>query len=225
MKISFYRNNCASAVKKNAGYKYLFGVLLAIAAALIVGCYSLFWGKAPYDAQYLASSETEMWKAYYSKDKTKLAWNLVQVLRRQFGISSCEATETGNMLANSALKFKEAKPGNYDVALPDLIAAYSKVKEYSGLTFDPEEAAKADLAWWIDRRDPKRNDPKTIGEGIARLYEVMYGYKHPGFDKAGLLRAEAAHLRDQGGENCDWRKVEELLFLSYQSLKEGIDKK
>jgi hypothetical protein len=212
-------------VEKLARHGYLFGLLLVISAAGIAGCCSLFWGKAPYDAQYLASAETEMWKAYYSKDKTKLAWNLIQVLRRQFGISAYEAGETGNLLAESALKFKSAAPGHYDEALPDLIAAYSKVKEYSGLTFDPEEAAKADLAWWVDRRDPKRNDPKTIGEGIAHLYEVIYGYKHPGFKRAGLLRAEAAHLRDQGKDNCDWVKVEGLLLLSYQSLKDGIDRK
>jgi hypothetical protein len=204
--------------------KYLFIILLVMAVAGTVGCCSLFWGKAPYDAKYLASEETEMWKAYYSKDKTKLAWHLVQVLRRQFGISAYEAAETGNLLADSALKFKAAKPGQYDAALPELTAAYSKVKKYSGLSFDPEAAAKADLAWWVDRRDPKRNDPKTIGEGITRLYEVIYGYRHPGFDRAGLLRAEAASLRDHGGDNCDWAKVEELLLLSYQSLKDGIDR-
>ena len=225
MRILLYKNKWSSMVKKLSGHKYLFGILLVAAAVGTVGCYSLFWGKAPYDAHYLASAETEMWKAYYSKDKSRLAWNLVQVLRRQFGISAYEASETGNLLADSAMKFKAAKPGQYDEALPDLIAAYSKVKEYSGLPFDPEKAAKADLAWWIDRRDPERNDPKTIGEGIAHLYEVMYGYKHSGFTRAGLLRAEAAHLRDQDRDNCDWVKVEELLLLSYNSLKDGIDRK
>ncbi len=221
-KILFYKNMWSAAVKKLSRHKYLFGILLI---ATTLGCCSLFWGKAPYDAKYLASEETRMWKAYYSKDKAQLAWCLIQVLRRQYGISAYEAGETGNLLADSAMKFKAAKPGHYDEALPDLTAAYSKIKEYSGLKFDPEEAARADLAWWIDRRDPKRNDPVTIGKGIAHLYEVMYGYKHPGFDMAGLLRAEAAHVRDQGKDGCDWAKVEELLLLSYRSLKDGIDRK
>jgi hypothetical protein len=71
----------------------------------------------------------------------------------------------------------------------------------------------------------KRNKPKIIGQGITHLYETIYGYKHPGFDKAGLLRAEAAYLRDQGQQNCDWVKIEKLLLESYIALQAGIDKR
>ncbi len=215
-------------MKKNSylkKHKYLVCILVAAGlSAIAFACYGLFWNKATYDARYIAARETEMWKAYYSKDKTKLAWNLVQFLSYQFGISRYEAGEIARLLAESAMKFKGAKDGHYDVALPSLIEAYAKIRVYSGLKFDPEKVARADLAWWIDRRNPKRNSPEMVGRGITNLCELLYGYSHPGFDRAGFLRAQAAYIRYQGGENCDWEKVEELLVEAYSALKEGIDR-
>ena len=212
--------------KKILKRKWFIGILIFIAIFIATGSYFLFWNKASFDPVFLSSTETEMWKAYYNKDKPKLAWLLVQILKRQFSITSYEAAQTGKLLANSAMKFKSAKNNNYDIALPDLTKAYARIKKYSGLKFDPEETAKADLAWWVDRRNPaKRNKPKIIGQGITRLYETIYGYKHPGFDKAGRLRAEAAYLRDQGQDNCDWKKIEQMLLESYIALQQGIDKK
>lgn len=188
-------------------------------------CKSSNTKKKSFDAKYVALMEKEMWQAYYKKEKVKLSLLLIQLLNKQFDISPKEAGEVGALLASSALKFKSAKPEHYDDALPDLIKAYTQIKKYSGLSFNPEDAAKAELAWWVDRRTPGRNDPKTIGEGITLLYETIYGYKHAGFTRAGKLRSEAAHLRDQGGKNCDWKQVEKLLLQSYQALREGIEKK
>ena len=82
------------------------------------------------------------------------------------------------------------------------------------------------MAWWIARRNPaKRNKPKIIGAGITHLYEVIYGYKHSGFNKAGQLRAKAAYIRDHGQQNCDWEKIRKILLESYKALEQGIDKK
>lgn len=204
-------------------------LLIGGAVVLLMACgalsYFLFLGKVPYDPVYMADIETDMWKAYYTKNKTQLGMLLISLLRRQFGVSAYEAAITGKLLADSAMKFKASKPGHYDDALPPLIKAYAKIKNYSGLSFDPKEAAKADLAWWVYRRTPGKKDSKTVGAGITHLYEVIYGYKHPGFDKAGQLRAEAAHLRDIGGKKCDWKKINSILLKSYKELQIAIDTK
>ncbi|MCK5845405.1 MAG: hypothetical protein KAG97_11900, partial [Victivallales bacterium] len=202
----------------------LAGVAVAILGA-VVGCYSLFLGRQPFDPVYMADIETNMWEAYYSKNKTKLALLLVRLLRRQFGMSTYEAATTGRLLADSAMIFKRSKPGHYNDALPPLIKAYSKIKGYSGMKFDPKEAAEADLAWWVYRRTPRKKDRKTVGEGITRLYETIYGYKHPGFVQAGQLRADAAHFRDIGRKKCDWKKINAILLESYQALKRAMDAK
>jgi len=200
----------------------LTGVALAI-LGLLVGCYSLFIAKLPFDPVFMADTETDMWKAYYAKSRPKLALLFVDLLRRQFGISAYEAAGTGKLFANAAMKFKVSKSGNYNDALPPLIEAYTNIKEYSGLSFNPKEVAEADLAWWVYRRTPGKKDIKTVGSGISNLYEKIYGYKHPGFDQAGELRAKAAHLRDIGGEKCDWGNIHSILLKSYNALQRGID--
>ena len=64
--------------------------------------------------------------------------------------------------------------------------------------------------------------PEQVGAAIANLYAVLYGETNSSFQKAGLLRAQAAHLRDQGGINADWVQVEALLQESYRELAAGI---
>jgi len=63
---------------------------------------------------------------------------------------------------------------------------------------------------------------EQVGEKIAELYAILYGDTRPGFAKAGELRAEAAALRDQGGANADWPKVEALLRESYRALADAL---
>lgn len=211
-------------MKKILNKKFIIPLVIILLLLAGTGCYFIFFNKAEFDPYYLSETETKMWQAYYKKDKTKLAYLLIQILKRQFSISNYEAVQTGKLLADSAMKFKTAKNGNYDIALPDLIKAYTAIKEYSGLKYNPEEAARADLTWWVDRRNPaKRNNPAIIGQGITHLYEVIYGYKHPGFVKAGRLRAEAAYLRDQKRDHCDWEKIQSMLLESYIALQDGID--
>jgi hypothetical protein len=179
-----------------------------------------------YNAEHIAATETAMWRAYYDKNriagKLKLGMLLIELLQKQFGLDSQEATQTGFMLANSAMRFKK---GEYAAALPPLKAAYTKIKQYTNLNFDPEKVAKADLKWWIDRRNPKRKGPKFIGQGIARLYELLYGYRHPGFTRAGMLRAQAMQLRDIGKAKANWTQIKKLLLQSYQALQYGFEKR
>ncbi len=211
--------------RKNTRLLAVFAGTAALGLVGLGGCRLFSRGRPEFDPAYLASTEAAMWKAYYGRHKLTLAWLLVKTLHREFGISYWQAGQVGRRLANSAMKFKTARPGGYDVAMPDLIAAYTRIRRYSNLKFDPREAARAELAWWVARRTPGRNDPETVGRGIGRLYEIIYGYHHPKFIEAGLLRAQAAHVRDQGGKNCDWKKVKALLLQSYRALRIAIEAK
>ena len=200
-------------------------ILLVVLSVLgMVGCRRL-GGSSRFEPTVLATMEMKMWQAYYGKKRATLAWYLVRTLRREFGMSYGEAARIGKLLADAAMVFKRAEAGHYDVAIPPLVTAYAKLKTYTGMSFDPEDAAKAELAWWVARRTPGQNDPDTVGRGIGKLYEILYGYEHPEFMRAGHLRAEAAHLRDEGGDQCDWTRVEELLLQSYQALEKAIEDK
>jgi hypothetical protein len=109
--------------------------------------------------------------------------------------------------------------------LDDLTEAYSMIRRASGGSFNPKEVAKAELAWWIARRTPGQNSPEQVGKKISELYALLYGHNDPAFLKAGVLRAQAAKLRDMEGKDTDWQKVEDLLRKSYQELGKVIFKK
>ena len=117
----------------------------------------------------------------------------------------------------SAVKFQEGS-GDCSEALPELEQAYRRLKELSGRSFDPHEAAKEELAWWVARRTDGSDSVEEVGGKIAELYAVLYGSAQPEFREAGRLRAKAGDVRDKGGVDCDWKEVEGLLRQSYGVL-------
>ena len=182
------------------------------------------FGRPTFDADKVAQAETRMWQSYYSGDKIQLGLQLIALLRNQHSLSLWEAKEIGELLASSTMKFRSAS-GDYErVALPDLVKAYVLIKQATGAPFDPDKAARAELAWWVARRTPGQDSGEQVGEKIAELYAVLYGRACPAFYNAGLLRAQAAKMRDSGsrGEGADWIQIEVLLRKSYHELKKGI---
>jgi Fibronectin type III domain. len=170
----------------------------------------------------VAVAEVRMWQAYYANDHTALRQELTNLLRNQFGLSVSDANDIGEPLARAAMKF-ESEKNNYNLTvLPYIESAYSMLKDKLGTGFDPKEAAGAELEWWVARRTPGIDSVEDVGRLIARLYTVLFGEDQPAFERAGLLRAQAAHMRDEEGESCHWGNVEQLLLESYQALQEGI---
>lgn len=178
----------------------------------------LLFGSSSFDPEAVAEAETRMWQAYYTRDKMALGMELIAMLRSQYGVSMLEAKAIGERLAKASMTFGRSR-GDYEKrVLPDLIDAYTRIRDATGRQFDPETAARAELAWWVARRTPGDDSVEQVGDKIAALYAVLYGGDHPAFRDAGRLRAEAAHLRDTGGADADWDAVERLLVQSYRNL-------
>jgi hypothetical protein len=174
------------------------------------------------DPDRIAAAETHMWQAYYAGDLSKLHSEMVALLRAQFGLAPADAERIARSLSVAATKFA-ISGGNYEqLVLPDLEVAYLQLRAVLKLSFDPQEAARAELAWWVARRTPGLDNPQQIGKRIARLYAILYGRERPEFLEAGVLRAEAAQLRDRRGMNCDWAEVEGLLRRSYRVLANAV---
>src|SRR5499425_1858276 len=121
----------------------------------------------------LADLEVRMWQAYYAKERSRLFLLLVTLLREQYHYSWATATVEGFHLARAAATFGDAK-GGYDVVLPDLEAAYAKAKAWTGANFDANAVARAELAWWVARRQPGQNSPEQVGRLIAEEYALLY---------------------------------------------------
>lgn len=198
-------------------------LVIFLIVSMFYGGYTVAINRPTFDPAAVANAETAMWKAYYTEDQAALAWNLVSLFRSQFGLTWWEATRIGKNFAESAMKFRRGEKNHELAIVPGLIDAYRLIKKSSGANFDPAKAARAELAWWVGRRTPGRDSSKQVGKQITYLYTVLYGKEHPAFERAGLLRAQAAELRDQGGKQADWQRVEDLLNQSYQELANAFE--
>jgi hypothetical protein len=171
-----------------------------------------------FDPDRLADLEVEMWRAYYRRDKAVLFRTLVVALREQFHYPWSKATRAAFYLARAAATFG-ARSTDYEPVVPDLRQAYQIARDWTGAGFDPDQVARAELAWWVARRDPRTSQPEAVGRLIAVLYARFYQLPVQQVSEAGLLRARAAALRDRGG---DWPEVRRLLRASYRSLSGGL---
>jgi hypothetical protein len=211
--------------KKKGSGKGIIIIILILAGVI------LFWkfgrrAGAPFNSAEIAASETRMWQAYYGGNPLALNRELVDLLKEQFGFKSKDAQNISASLVLATWNFLH-NTGSYEKeVLPNLVSAYTQIRDVVGGIWSPEEAAKAELEWWVNRRTPGKNSPENVGKSIAKLYSILYGKTNPHIEKAGLLRAQAAALRDRLGlsrkNSKEWDEVEKLLEESYASLIVGI---
>ncbi|MDX9980054.1 MAG: hypothetical protein RBU25_08540 [Lentisphaeria bacterium] len=193
------------------------GVAFLLLVAL--GSMTLFGKRRQvFDPERIAAGEVGMWQAYYGGRRLRLFGQLLAMLRRQFGLSWYEAFRIGHLLARSAMRFKDVWDDYEAVALPDLAAAYERIRRATGRGFDPAAVARAELAWWVARRTPGDKAPEVVGRRIGELYAAFYERQSPDFAQAGWLRAQAAYLRDQQEDQADWEKIRAMLVESYRLL-------
>jgi hypothetical protein len=197
-------------------------VVVAVVAVLCTAGYGALSASPVPDPDQIAAAETRMWQAYYARDLAKLHGEMTALLRAQFQLPSADAERIARNLVGAAMKFAFGGASYERTVLPDLEVAYLQLRRVLKRPFDPREAARAELDWWVARRTPGRDNPQEVGKQIARLYSVIYGGERPEFLEAGVLRAEAALLRDRSGPNCDWTKVEGLLRRSYRLLADAV---
>jgi hypothetical protein len=204
-----------------------FALRRVLVAFLVVASFGLAYVLTPprgprslreFDADRLASLETRMWQAYYAKERGRLFGLLVTLLHEQYHYSWATAAVEGFHLARAASTFAELKD-HYEVVLPDLEAAYAKVRAWTGATFDARAVARAELAWWEARRIPGKNSAEQVGQLIAEEYALLYESSPPAMAAAGLLRAQAGALRDAQAEQPDWPAIARLLRDSYRELR------
>ena len=174
------------------------------------------------DPVKVAESEVSMWKSYYSGDSAKLREALLNLIRQQCDVSERDAARMAELFQTAAVGFSLLGSDYRTKVLPVLTESYAMMKDATGLPFDPKEAADAELGWWVARRNPQTNTPDKVGKRIAHLYSVLFGKTCPEFDKAGYLRAKAAHVQAMGGRECDWNEVRRLLIESYTTLRRGL---
>ena len=209
--------------------KTRWALVLAVSVAAFAAGYSAFVPRGgprsirEFDPDRLANLELRMWQAYYAKARVRLFALLVTTLREQYHYSWATAVTEGFHLARAAVAFGGAA-SHYETVLPDLEAAYGTARRWLSAGFEPRDVARAELAWWVARRTPGRNDPEEVGRLIAEEYALLYDAPLADMLRPGILRAEAAALRDSQAERPDWPAIDRLLTQSYRALKSSLTK-
>ena len=186
------------------------------------------WGR-DFDPERLARLELAMWKAYYRGRPALLFRLLVRANQAQAGVGWVRAVVAAFWLAWAAARFGRAA-GEYERFAGPIARGY----RWLGLPdhVDAAEVARRELRWWVVRREIGLEAGEAAGEAIASLYAELYGVPESAVAEAGLLRGQAAEVRDRGaaidpegsgGEGrAYWPEVARLLRLSYQRLSEVL---
>ena len=179
-----------------------------------------------FDPDFVGTIETRMWRAYYSGgSKAALGMDLLKLMREQFGLSYRTSIRIASDVSNATLAFRgtQEQTDYEQKVLPSLIQGYTRLRTAVRGAWEPEEVARAELGWWVARRMPEpQNAPEIVGQAIALEYSLIYAKDNAHIQRAGVLRAQAARLRDTGAQHADWPAIEIALRESYGELLEGI---
>ena len=182
-----------------------------------------------FDADEVARLETDMWRAYYSRERLRLFRRLAELLRTQYRMPFWRSQAVAYQAARAAFVFKDGRGrADYERALPNLVSFYESVREVSDTGFDVERAARLELEWWIVHRERKRHAPGDLDRALADLAAELYRVPAERLAEHARLRAAAMEIRDtkaeQGGlTEEDWRRIDELLHDSWRSLHRAVN--
>lgn len=182
-----------------------------------------------FDADEVARLETTMWRSYYSRQRVKLFRELAELLRTQYRLPPLRSNAVAYRAAKAAFVFKDGRSRtDYERALPDLVSFYRSLRDVSDIDFDVDRAARLELEWWIIHRERKRHAAEDLPRALAELASELYGVPAERLQEHAALRAEAMTIRDdkaeQGGvTEDDWRRIDELLHRSWQSLHRAVN--
>jgi hypothetical protein len=76
----------------------------------------------------------------------------------------------------------------------------------------------------VARRTRGQDDPQNVGRLIAEEYALLYEAPFDDMLSPGLLRAEAAAMRDAQAGAPDWPTIGGLLTASYRQLHANLSK-
>ena len=181
-----------------------------------------------FDAKEVARLETAMWRSYYNKERAKLFGQLTELLRQQYRLPLWRSNAVAYQAAKAAFVFKGGhRRSDYEKALPNLMNYYRAIRQVSDIPFDVDRVAKLELEWWIIHRDRNQYSRADLDRSLAELPAAIYQMPVEKFAEHARLRGEAMVIRDAKAERggvteADWKRIDELLQASWQSLHQAV---
>ncbi len=177
------------------------------------------------DPIQLGNLEVGWWKAHNDHDKQRMAQLLVQQNVALYGFTLEEARTALQKLVKG-VNYHDTR--EWDKAIEAVTDYYQKVKDKSGMEFDPEQVARLEVGWWQLHDEFEHNPDKSrLAEAFAKLYATQFGVDIEQMLKAGQLKAEATREHDlaedpdtpQHEVDKHWDRANKLLIDFYSELK------
>src|SRR5437868_12578759 len=212
-------------------------LVLTAAAIMIIGvlwaAYDLYGPRSTtlrsFDPDELARIETDMWRAYYARQRVRLFNQMTELMRTQYNFPFLRSNSAANDAAKAAFLFKDGHSrSDYEKALPNLISFYSAIRKIAHADFHVNRAARFELEWWIVHRERQRHPPGDLARALAELPAEIYGVPAEKLMEHARLRAEAMTIRDDKAEEgglteSDWKRIDDLLHKSWRSLHQVVN--
>jgi len=182
-----------------------------------------------FDSHEVARLETATWRSYYDHQPLKLFGQLTELLRRQYGFPFWRSVAGAYYAAHAAEVFQAGhQRADYMRALPDLVKYYGLIRRTGTEDFDVNRVAALELEWWIIHRERASHPREDLDRSLAELQAAIYRTGPEQFTRHAQARAEAMLLRDRRAEEAgapspgDWNKINDLLNVSWISLRDAV---
>jgi deazaflavin-dependent oxidoreductase (nitroreductase family) len=190
-------------------------------------------GVRTFDPVRLGTRETDAWVGYYRHEWRSVLSASVALVAEGFGMGFHRTLVGAWYVLRANQKWSPYPANDPDAAREYMRRFYVLVKADSGLSIDPDEAARREVDWWRIHRIHQREAGVTeddLTDSVAHLYSYVYSVSEAEVHEAARLRVEAMRLSDEWhAAGCDLASpvlVEErrALVESYTALRAAVSR-
>ena len=151
-----------------------------------------------FDPHKVARYETENWVAYYQKDWFKLMRISVAMVRAAFGLSLPQAIYSAYLVARAEVAAAPFPDNDIPTAVAYMTRFLALLKRVHQAGFDPAEAARKDVNWWVVHRQIfNQRENQSLIDALADSYAELYQIPREKVQPAAYHRAEAMQYSDR----------------------------
>lgn len=151
---------------------------------------------APYR---LGRLECDAWVAYYRREWARFLPASVGMVREGFGMDPARTLYGAALVLRANQQWAPYPHNDAGGALETMRRFYRMVVAATGESFDVDEAARLELAWWKVHREVQREDGAAVElvDALAALSAHVYAVDAGTVRPAAQLRADAMHVSDR----------------------------
>lgn len=178
-----------------------------------------------FNPERVAQAEAAGWRAYYDHNWLKLFRLIAALCHEQFHIPFPLSWLAAYTIARASAAWVAV---NHDKAaiLKLHERFYQIARRYSGLEFDPRQAAVLEERYWdVHRRLSGLPDKTEFVETMIELHSVLFGLSREQARESAELRVAANNTVDRitsrtsSNPEADWARLEDELRRCYRSIQ------